>query len=115
MVCVFHEEDKLRTVIWDFIGEPVPPHWLRPEKFSQPGSIQSRPSTQRLEPYLEVGEIAATAKRSESGYQMAFSRNATPPPPLSLGHRLIGEEMTHYNLALLVWQCGTGAGSPAKS
>jgi uncharacterized repeat protein (TIGR03843 family) len=61
-VC-FHEEDKLRTVIWDFIGEPIPPP-LAEDLKSLANQIDSKQAIyQHLEPYLEVGEIAATSIR----------------------------------------------------
>lgn len=59
----FHEEDKLRTVIWDFIGEPIPP---KPAEDLQrlAYQIESKQAFyQQLEEYLEVNEINAMAVR----------------------------------------------------
>ncbi len=55
-VC-FHEEDKLRTVVWDFAGQQIPDELLAP---------LSRAETwaSTLEPYLNRGEIAALQQRA---------------------------------------------------
>lgn len=68
-VC-FHEDDKLRTVIWDFAGLPIPDDllarldsaeaWLRP-----------------LESYLSPGEIAALLSRADR----LLTTRVFPRPP----------------------------------
>lgn len=54
----FHEEDKLRTVIWDFAGQPVPDELLAP--LSQTGNWPSL-----FEQYLSPREISALLIRAE--------------------------------------------------
>jgi len=65
----FHEEDKLRTVIWDFAGQPIPAALLAPlASTSNWGDL--------LEPYLSPGEMAALQARAE-----ALRRAPVFPPP----------------------------------
>jgi hypothetical protein len=54
----FHEEDKLRTVIWDFAGQPIPDELLAP--LSSTGSWSSL-----LESYLTPMEILALRRRAD--------------------------------------------------
>ncbi|MFN8412942.1 MAG: SCO1664 family protein [Anaerolineales bacterium] len=54
----FHEEDKLRTVIWDFAGQQIPESLLAP--LSQTESWSSL-----LENYLSPNEITALLIRAE--------------------------------------------------
>lgn len=61
----FNEEDKLRTVLWDYAGEPIPEDLLSAlaafhSTLSPTGSLYPA-----LEPYLSPGEIAALASRTE--------------------------------------------------
>jgi uncharacterized repeat protein (TIGR03843 family) len=87
-VC-FHEEDKLRTVLWDFAGEPIPEDLLNNLTafracLTGPGS-QVRSS---LEEYLLPGEIAALGARAEALLANPLfpsppeDRRAYPYPPL---------------------------------
>ena len=77
----FHEQAKLRTVLWDFAGQPVPEH-LR-AMLRRAGELRGA-----LEAYLSRGEINALALRAE--HLMAASvfpnppsdRRATPWPPV---------------------------------
>ncbi len=66
----FHELDKLRTVIWNFAGRPIPDDLL---------SLLSRTRELRgaLEPYLISGEISALSRRAEA---LMKSRRFPPPP-----------------------------------
>ncbi len=66
----FHEEDKLRTVIWDFAGEPIPDSLL---------SHLSRLSAGRvdLQRYLSPGEVTALQSRAEA----LLAGRVFPPPP----------------------------------
>lgn len=79
-VC-FHIEEKLRTVIWDFAGQPIPDELLAPLS-----SAESWPSL--LEPYLSGEEIAALLLRANQLLQTkvfphpASGRRAFPYPPL---------------------------------
>lgn len=67
----FHEEDKLRTVIWDFAGEPIPDHLL---------SLLSQLSACRadLERYLSLGEVTSLQSRAEA----LLSSRVFPLPPV---------------------------------
>ncbi|HET6823038.1 MAG TPA: SCO1664 family protein [Anaerolineales bacterium] len=77
----FHEEDKLRTVLWDFSGQKIPQELLTPLA----GIKSLFPS---LEPYLTRRELAALAARSESILKKGTfprqprDRRALPWPPL---------------------------------
>ena len=77
----FHEEDKLRTVLWDFSGQKIPQELLVPLA----GIKSLFPS---LEPYLTRRELAALAARSESILKKGTfprqprDRRALPWPPL---------------------------------
>lgn len=55
----FHEDDKLRTVLWDDVGEPLPT-WLveNLRSFAQHGA-------EVLSPWLDPTEIAMTLLRAE--------------------------------------------------
>ncbi len=65
----FHVEDKLRTVIWDFIGEPIPDLLCRDlSEFSrklQESKSNSNGITAKLWKYLSRGEIQALIERAE--------------------------------------------------
>ena len=61
-VC-FHEEPKLRTVIWDFAGEPIPPDLARDLR-SLHDRLRSGPLRARLEGLLTTPEVDATADRA---------------------------------------------------
>ncbi|MFZ5858418.1 MAG: SCO1664 family protein [Chloroflexota bacterium] len=77
----FHEEDKLRTVIWDFAGEPIPDSLL---------SSLSRLSAGRadLQRFLSPGEVIALQSRAEALLagrvfpHPSEDRRAFPYPPL---------------------------------
>jgi uncharacterized repeat protein (TIGR03843 family) len=67
-VC-FHVEDKLRTVIWDFVGEPVPETlcsdlWGFREKLI-PSNGKPSALTEKLLKYINQHEIKALIKRAE--------------------------------------------------
>jgi uncharacterized repeat protein (TIGR03843 family) len=84
----FHEEDKLRTVIWDFAGEPIPESLL--EALASLRTLLSGTSGARAElgRYLSPSEIAALDARAEgliaSGLypQPPAARRAYPYPPI---------------------------------
>jgi uncharacterized repeat protein (TIGR03843 family) len=77
----FHEDNKLRTVLWDFAGQKIPADLLAPLS----GVKGLLPS---LEPYLTPGERSALCSRAESILKRgAFprqprDRRALPWPPL---------------------------------
>jgi hypothetical protein len=80
----FHEQDKLRTVIWDFAGEPIPDELL--------GTLTLLPSNRSLlsdlQPYLGPREIAALLARAKSLVASGVfplppeHRRAFPYPPI---------------------------------
>jgi hypothetical protein len=84
----FHEEDKLRTVIWDFAGEPIPPELLAiPQRLLS--ALRADPRLRgRLRRYLSPGEIDALARRAAALLAAPFfphppaHRRAFPYPPV---------------------------------
>jgi len=68
----FHVEDKLRTVIWDFAGEPFPGELTRDlARFrytlcpvTSPGE-ETTPLLESLKNYLNMAEIAALIRRAD--------------------------------------------------
>ena len=80
----FHEEDKLRTVIWDYAGQPIPEELLK--ALAHLSSDQNLPAD--LQPYLSPNEIAALIARSEALTASGIfplppeDRRAFPYPPL---------------------------------
>ena len=77
----FHEDDKLRTVLWDFGGQRIPEDLLSRLSLS-PGLLAA------LEPHLSPREIEALHRRAESLRKKGSfprqprDRRATPWPPL---------------------------------
>jgi hypothetical protein len=77
----FHEENKLRTVLWDFSGQNIPQNLLAP--LSKIKSVLPL-----LEPYLSPREISALCARAESIVKRGVfprqprDRRAMPWPPL---------------------------------
>ncbi len=62
-VC-FSEEPKLRTVIWDFAGEPIPAN-LRDDLVRVAADLRSGTLRRSLEELLTSDEVDAAAKRAE--------------------------------------------------
>jgi hypothetical protein len=80
----FHEQDKLRTVIWDYAGEAIPDDLL--EALAH---LSSRPNLLTdLQPYLSPGEISALLNRAEALTESRVfpfppeNRRAFPYPPI---------------------------------
>lgn len=73
----FHHEDKLRTVLWDFAGEPIPSDLLG--CLSPMPTLLSATSEFRaaLRPYLSPREISALAARARA----LLSSKRFPLPP----------------------------------
>jgi uncharacterized repeat protein (TIGR03843 family) len=77
----FHEDDKLRTVLWDFGGQAIPDELL--SRLSLNASLLAD-----LEPYLSPNEIAALQSRADSILAKKIfprqprDRRAMPWPPL---------------------------------
>jgi hypothetical protein len=82
----FHVEDKLRSVIWDFAGQPVADHLIADVKRFR--DSLSRGLSADLEPYLNAEEIAALDTRAQTliasgSYPLPSpDRRAYPYPPL---------------------------------
>ena len=75
-VC-FHIEEKLRTVIWDFAGEPLPAdlcaslaefrgRWLTSEDGQGAARLANSPLAQALRAYLSMAEVQALARRLDA-------------------------------------------------
>jgi len=77
----FHEEDKLRTVLWDFGGQQIPDALL--SRLSLNSNLLAD-----LEPYLSPSEITALQSRANSILKKRIfprqpkDRRAMPWPPL---------------------------------
>ncbi|MGD8403827.1 MAG: SCO1664 family protein [Anaerolineales bacterium] len=80
----FHEEEKLRTVIWDYAGEAIPDDLLKALTL-----LASTPSLlPDLQPYLSPREISALLTRAETLTSSGVfplppeTRRAFPYPPI---------------------------------
>jgi uncharacterized repeat protein (TIGR03843 family) len=62
----FHVEDKLRTVLWDYAGQPVPQEVLSDIERMQRDLPNKNGLYQSLLPYLNQEEIEALKLRAES-------------------------------------------------
>ncbi len=77
----FHEEDKLRTVIWNFAGQPIPEELLAPLAWKSNW-------VSLLDSYLAPQEIRALLLRAERVLEtktfphLPADRRAFPYPPL---------------------------------
>ena len=84
----FHAEDKLRTVVWDFAGEPIPEELLLALSGFKTKLAQSGSLNEALGQYLNPEELDALRARAEvllSSRQFPFppeDRRAFPYPPL---------------------------------
>jgi len=80
----FHEQEKLRTVIWDYAGEAIPDDLLKSlaRLASTPGLLSD------LQPYLNSREISALLARAERLVKSGVyplppeNRRAFPYPPI---------------------------------
>jgi uncharacterized repeat protein (TIGR03843 family) len=89
----FHAEDKLRTMLWDFAGEPIPEDLLaalrafRSTLYSARSAPHASLST-TFAPYLQPDELAALAARADRLLadpvfpHPSEDRRAYPYPPL---------------------------------
>jgi uncharacterized repeat protein (TIGR03843 family) len=84
----FHAEDKLRTVVWDFAGEPIPADMLSALSNFQADLTGVGGLSAALEPYLSPEELEALRRRTdvllESG-RFPFppeDRRSFPFPPI---------------------------------
>jgi len=76
-VC-FHEDYKLRTVIWDFAGEPIPAALLAAIEQLQAGLAEGRGLQIQLAPLLSPPEIRALKERID---RLLVDRHFPPPGP----------------------------------
>jgi uncharacterized repeat protein (TIGR03843 family) len=91
----FHVEDKLRTVIWDFAGEPIAENLrqtlesfleqLRPNPGSEPGGDEPAKKemaasllAESLRKHLRLGEIKALASRTKTLLKTGVFPNPHP-------------------------------------
>ncbi|PWH20299.1 MAG: SCO1664 family protein [Anaerolineae bacterium] len=72
----FHEQEKLRTVLWDFAGEPLPPALLEDLRRVDRELKDEVDWVIALRAYLSMAEIAALQQRIE-----AFIRQPIFPAP----------------------------------
>lgn len=70
----FHEENKLRTVIWDFAGETIPDELLMPLRSLRSGTSNLLTDLQLC---LSPGEVSALAARAAS----LLTSKKFPAPP----------------------------------
>ncbi|PWH18655.1 MAG: SCO1664 family protein [Anaerolineae bacterium] len=84
----FHEQDKLRTVVWDFAGEAIPEPLLNALESLRKQLLPGSDLHTALQAYLSLDEIAALDVRAQallkSGCfpQPPTYRRAYPYPPL---------------------------------
>lgn len=84
----FNREDKLRTVIWDFAGEPVPERLLQDLVRAVSALNRGADLFDRLHLFLSIPEIQALLRRVVSVLETPFyplppaDRRAFPYPPL---------------------------------
>ncbi len=74
-VC-FHGEDKLRTVVWDFAGEPIPVTLLADLERLLPALEKDAQLALELKPWLRPSEINALRRRAAD-----LLKDPTFPPP----------------------------------
>lgn len=84
----FHEEDKLRTVIWDFAGEPIPEELCQDMDSFRKLLAENSKIVKELRPFLGQAEINSMMLRIERTIAIGHfpnpnpSRRFQPWPPL---------------------------------
>ena len=84
----FHRQDKLRTVIWDFMGESVPEALLADVARAQAPLRRGGELFTQLHPYLSIPEIQMLGRRIAAVMETPLfpqppnDRRAFPYPPL---------------------------------
>jgi hypothetical protein len=73
----FHVEDKLRTVVWDYAGQPIPPELCQNVNDMLPELSAGESLYMSLQPHLLLEEIAALQKRG----QFLVDSGQFPLPP----------------------------------
>jgi uncharacterized repeat protein (TIGR03843 family) len=74
----FHVEDKLRTVIWDFVGEAIPPELCAGVATFRQKLEPDSELAATLSPYLNSAEIQALAERAG---ELVSTQRFPPPNP----------------------------------
>ncbi len=62
----FHWEPKLRTVLWDYAGEPLPENLCADVQTFRAQVASGTPFYQKLQTYISPREIAALARRADT-------------------------------------------------
>lgn len=78
----FHEDPKLRTVIWDFVGEAIPEDLILQLCALQEDFSRRDPRAQKLREYLSPGEVTALRGRLAE----LISTRIFPAPPEDWPH-----------------------------
>ncbi len=78
----FHEEPKLRTVVWDFVGEPLPADVIRDLERLRPKLRGTEPLRHKLEALLSRSELRALEARLAE----LLRERSYPPPPEDWPH-----------------------------
>ena len=73
----FHVEDKLRTVVWDHAGEPIPSALLTDLARITSALVEGRELFSDLQPHLQVVEIEALHNRAD----LLLKEDVFPHPP----------------------------------
>ncbi len=74
----FHVEDKLRTVIWDFAGEPIPDELLAALVRLRDRLAPDSALVSLLQRHLSSGEVRALAERADEILGMRVFPNPNP-------------------------------------
>lgn len=84
----FHMDDKLRTVLWDFGGEPIPPELVADLERLDGLLEDGEPHREELQQHIRPGEISAMAARVRGLIRLETfplppsSRRSYPWPPV---------------------------------
>lgn len=84
----FHVDDKLRTVVWDFGGEPIPPGLAADLERLDEDLARGSALREALEQHLRGGEVSALAARARKLLEAGCfplppsSRRSYPWPPV---------------------------------
>src|SRR3712207_7193007 len=73
----FHHQGKLRTVIWDYVGEPVPPPLLADVELLLKTLDCNEPAVAELDSLLDKAERRALRQRAER----LLKTGVYPDPP----------------------------------
>ena len=74
----FHQEEKLRTVIWDYAGDPIAPELISDVEELIPTLSEKGETTAALSDLLSEGEIDVLRRRAE----LVIAERKLPEPPL---------------------------------